>query len=75
MADSKAKNSGKRRTNPAKRNAQNIRTFQHVQKRRTKHARAHGVKADGQDAFIGATRWTTVPTTKAQATLVSGKKK
>ena len=75
MAESTPKNSGKRRTSPTKRNAQNIRTFQHIQKRRTKHARAHGVKADGQDAFIGATRWTSAPTSKAQGTLVSGKKK
>jgi len=52
----------KRLTNPAKRHRQNVRTFLRVQKRRQKHAQNHGVTVES----LGATRWTTVPSSKAQ---------
>ena len=64
MADSSAK--GKRKQKPDKRNRQNQRTFASVQKRRLKHALAHGLKSA---ADIFAKRWVEVPTSKKVGSL------
>lgn len=60
MAEQKPKG-GKRLVNRAKRHLQNIRTFLSVQKRRAKHAKAHGIPVSA----IFAKRWTEPPTSKA----------
>jgi hypothetical protein len=46
----------------AKRNIQNQRTFENIQKRRLKHAKNHGMKIDD----LGATYFVTRPTSKNQ---------
>lgn len=50
----------KTRYSPQRRHAQNMRTFANVQKRRKKHADAHGIKVED----LGAIRWTTPPKSK-----------
>jgi hypothetical protein len=50
----------KSRVNPAKRHAQNVRTFMNVQKRRKKHALAHGMSPSD----IKAKTWVSEPTSK-----------
>jgi len=47
-----------RPNNKARRNIQNQRTFRNVQKRRSIHAKNHGMSV----ADIPAKRWVTVPT-------------
>lgn len=54
MANNKSK------TDPKKRYAQNVRTFQNVQSRRKKHAESHGVTVES----LGAKRWVDAPKAK-----------
>lgn len=70
MAEKVAKG-GKRRTNPQKRHLQNVRTFNHVQKRRAKHAAAHGLKPEQ----ISARRWVASPISKASGAPLAAKAK
>lgn len=57
MNKAKSRQHGHRK---GKRNVQNQRTFQNVQRRRKIHADNHGMEI----AALGATRWTTKPTAK-----------
>jgi len=54
MANNKTKYS------PQRRHAQNVRTYASVQRRRQKHAEAHGITVES----LGAKRWTTAPKSK-----------
>jgi len=65
MADKQSKGK-KARVSPQKRNAQNRRTFLNVQKRRAKHAKAHGITVDD----IPAKRWISAPTSKGVGSMM-----